>query len=39
VSRLNQAKLTDQVINLNKSIDIRIPSLLPELLIAINPYV
>jgi hypothetical protein len=36
---LNQAKLTDQLIDLNKSVDIGILSLLPEPLVAVDSYV
>jgi hypothetical protein len=36
---LDRAKLTDQLINLNKSVDISILSPLPEPLIAVNSYV
>jgi hypothetical protein len=39
ISRLSRAKLTDQVINLNKGIYISILSLLLEPFITVNLYV
>jgi hypothetical protein len=36
---LDRAKLTDQLINLNKSVDIGILSPLPEPLVAVDSYV
>jgi hypothetical protein len=39
ISRLNRTKLIDQVVDLNKSVDISILSLLPEPFVTVNPYV
>jgi hypothetical protein len=39
ISRLNRAKLTDQVVDLNKSVDISILSPLLESFVTVDSYV
>jgi hypothetical protein len=39
ISRLNRAELTDQVVDLNKSVDISILSPLLEPFVTVDPYV